>query len=528
MSNFIGFGSSRVAAKFYTNPADTQRDAVYGTAGFAIQAARPDEVLAYPSQTPGIISMQYKRVLGEAYANFALVIKSSLLDLRDTILANDWVDLIAIEDGREIHLDRGLVLDVTQIISSNGGATAAQYLVTCASFGYIFETTRYWFDTVYQLQDANFAALQVHNLAGRFINQGVYNTVTKIAEGFLDRRVQAGTALWRLPNNMPGVQTDGQLGFLDNLFKYGADYDDDTFVRRSHIGVTGSLNYGSNLLELMMAWMDPMSCEMLVDLVNPNNGSAPPYIGMNNAVSATGRELLSPGQTAMALIVRERPFYTLATRPERLGEMYFDRTPLHVVEREQVQESRLSRSAAALVNHITYAPIQVVEQSAQAATYQIPLINRESIDTHGVRRIDIRTPYDVTEGNSQAAQIYRHITRDFNSLNHLLYTGMIRLTRGRPEIRVGSRLRVASAGNLNSDYLTTYVEVVEHAWQYKQGFKSAFTVTHGFKGTDQQYKDAVRRASVQWEQLRPTLSDVSNELRQRLGLWTDGPPSWVS
>lgn len=506
-------GNSRVGVQFYRNPNDTDRDVLFGTPGFSIDSATALAIADATNGEPRVTGFQYQRLLGEPDAGITFIIKSEV-DLRDVVFADDWFDAILFEDGRPVHIDRGLVLSVTLAGNASSGATVETYVVECASWGIIYKLTRYWFDPIFQLEDANFAALYVHNLSGQFANQGVYRTVQAIAAGFLSRAVQSGNGRWTLPESMPGARLPQfnesetefvrKPDFVDNVYSYDADYDDTLFIRRSHIGLQTSLNLGSNLWELMRTWSDPMSCETLIDLVNYSAGSNPPYIGMRNADYENGRELLSPGQTAMALIVRERPFYTLAERPEQLREMYFERTPLHNIRRELVGDIKTGRSNAALINHIAYAPIQIVERSAQAATYQIPRVNLSSIDAHGSRRTDIKTAYDVTEVNTRSANIFLDITRDFNSLNHLLLTGTIDLTVPRPEIRPGSRVRILRGDGALERAETYYVEGVRHSWSngLAGGMKTSLTVTHGFRGTDQQYRDAVSRAAARWVDLR--------------------------
>jgi hypothetical protein len=86
---------------------------------------------------------------------------------------------------------------------------------------------------------------------------------------------------------------------------------------------------------------------------------------------------------------------------------------------------------------------------------------------------------------------------DFHCNGHLFLSGSIQLAHGRPDIRVGGKLRVNSAGEqvkgafqgevLGGTFEENYhIDAVSHTWSPVTGMRTQLTVTRGLRATDEE------------------------------------------
>jgi len=69
-----------------------------------------------------------------------------------------------------------------------------------------------------------------------------------------------------------------------------------------------------------------------------------------------------------------------------------------------------------------------------------------------------------------------------------------------PEVQAGDKIVVDGSGGVD---LQAYVEQVAHSWQWSAAgprSSTALTVTHGFRGTDSQHMDLVRKVSNEYKE----------------------------
>jgi hypothetical protein len=152
-----------------------------------------------------------------------------------------------------------------------------------------------------------------------------------------------------------------------------------------------------------------------------------------------------------------------------------------------------------------FSPLLRDDDLGDFITYQTPQVDLESVRHHGVRRMDARSRYmtdpeyvkqevgEDTEAQTEVylkmAIAYRNIVRDLHCMNHLFLNGSITLNHSRPDIRIGSRIRIEQPGEGVSE-MSAYVEGVQHNWAYGTGTRTSLTVSHGWQGTDRDYIDA--------------------------------------
>jgi hypothetical protein len=81
-------------------------------------------------------------------------------------------------------------------------------------------------------------------------------------------------------------------------------------------------------------------------------------------------------------------------------------------------------------------------------------------------------------------------------LNPYMLSGTLTTAHGRPDVKIGTRVRVPdSLDNLqeNKDH-SFYVETVSHNWRFGASTKTSLGVTRGWIGTDASYLDAMEKA----------------------------------
>jgi len=88
----------------------------------------------------------------------------------------------------------------------------------------------------------------------------------------------------------------------------------------------------------------------------------------------------------------------------------------------------------------------------------------------------------------------RYLLRDWYCMNPYFYSGSIELAHGRPDIKIGCRVRIPGAALSNNQEQPTetyYVETVNHVWQFGSGMRTILGVTRGWLGTDGSYMAAL-------------------------------------
>lgn len=464
------------------------------------------------SEDPVLVSLEVSKVLGTAAGTFTFEFKyppNTTFHIED----DDWVDIVFTRHEKRWHVMRGLVDDVRKVERVNAsGATDTVIRVSGRDFGKIFEQTPFWFDRVTQGNVMAAAATRMWSEGHDLANGRVDNTVASLLLGFLLPNNNEANALWRMPRGIP----DSFGSFSDNVYVYNGDFSN-TPPRSSTIYPPYFNENSQSVWSLAQSWSDPMLCEMFVDLVRAGSGASrdrSPYFQPDESYDIS--------ETEMAVILRDRPFPTKERDDNLLNAPYFRRLPKHVIERSEINAIDLGHSGRERRNAFFFSPKMFSELVAGYQDMQVPLLNRSSVEEHGMRRLDATSRYisaheewstikdvqlfpgldytrtfartlaDLDRNNAvyiTMARSYRRMVRDFHCLNHTLSNGNVLLSRGRPEIRVGSRIEITGTG----EPLTAYVEGVTHRWQLESGVRTALTVTRGWEGTDESYVAALQQ-----------------------------------
>jgi hypothetical protein len=444
--------------------------------------------------THTLINVSTNKAL-EAPGSWSATIKPSRAG-RDSVLErivdDDWVDIVYHRHGREWHTMRGLVTDVRRMRSVAGsGATAWSYVLTGQDFQRVFEVTPIWF---------NRFSRKIENAVGEIATKvfsGIPNLggdPMEVVQGFLFgffRELQGyGRATWKIPNLVPNTKGS----FLEDVLDGWAAQGYSAVPNRKGVDPNFG-NPSGNLWQLAKDWADPAFLELFCDL-----GKHAKQLGSD--------EELSINDSTISVFFRDKPFVlspnlvdNMGVRPAAslgLGDKsaWFS-LPLHIVPRQQIVQDDTGRSGAERINAFFVSP-QVTQELIGAGSLDLtaPLWNIDDINLHGLRRYDIATRYIPDAGTLLGlTTLQRAMIRDWYALNPYFLNGTISLAIGRPEIRVGTRVRIpgestVQEGDTSQDE-TYYVEQVSNSWSFGPGLKTQLGVTRGWAGDDASLVKAV-------------------------------------
>ncbi len=482
---------------------------------------------------PTIVAASTQKVMGMASGKWVLDVKCRDPDFLFAVIDDDWADIVFTRNDLQTHVMRGVVDDVRRVETVDAtGTTQTVFRISGSDHGRIFESTPVWYDI---LSDGNRGPGMAAHIfySSQFDNPSV--TVQKILAGFLRQLPSVGRNTWPIPQTMPGRY--GANSAIELMGFYGLDFDD-VPARRSQPTFNLLTGDNSSLWDLAMQWSDPLLCELYTELMdvtgrqifdNSNDLRFPTvYAGAFYPFPTPDPSLtthipendLGPAQdveyrTTLAphVIFRDRPFPT-RTRMHRLGggglrvydreEMlfegpYFTRIPTYDIMSAERRVLDVGHNGYARKNAFFLGPEAFEEFARDAAIFGRPLWHPLDMQTHGIRRFDVSTKYTIP-GDGLAAQeggliglldVYRRRLRDFHAFNHFWLTGTIVLTRGRPDIRIGTRVRLKGDDPIGEKDETYYVESVSNVWQMGLPIVTTLGVSHGFVGSDLQHMQAL-------------------------------------
>lgn len=434
-----------------------------------------------------ITKVQTRKTMGKAAGTFTIELKppefGTLPKLRDILVDDDWVDITFTRHSKRFHVMRGLIDDVFRTVSVGGeGATVETYTIVGRDFGKIFEQTQIWFN--YIIGEGLAAGLRVFQSVN--ISRPLNETVEGFLLGFL-REIQAtGRSIWRLPTSMPNGGGEGFLDvvkFLDTHFGTVAGSDP------NRIAINSSLMdvNGAGLWRIAQEWSDPMFAELFTDIWSSAQGGRPPR----------PEEELTTTDTVMAIVLRDRPF---PTSTDGLASNWFD-LPLYIVPRQAIVSSNLGKTGRERFTVYQVSPQIVQELGVSHMELVRPLIEEDAAEIHGARNIQVATRYapNIEVGDKKESDFLfmasdlRERFREWHALNPYFHSGSVQLGMGRPDIRIGGRLRIPSEGE--EEEFTAYVEQVNQDWVFQRGLRTATNVTRGWYGTDETLIDELQKAA---------------------------------
>jgi len=435
---------------------------------------------------PSLLGVNTNKAMGAASGTWDITLKEGKHSVGDSffnkITDDDWVDISFTRHGREWHTMRGLVDTVRRVRNVSGtGATSTIFSVVGRDFGKIWEVTPIWFNPYSDNHLKGAASTQVFGIpeiiGSPLIGvQGFLLKFYKLLQG-------EGTLVWRILKGMPNTKED----FIQSITFPEDLYSEDFPIK----GINQNfLMPGGMLWQLAKEWSDPTFNELFVDIV-PINGTQ---------TLARG---LPVTDTEMRVTLRNRPFPTAwAGR----NSDYFNeqKIPLNLVHREQLVNDDIGRGGLERYNLFEAVPLMQQElQKELGAVLVMPLLHLGDISRHGIRRFDASTKYISTDGRDLVlGSRRRERVRDWYCLNQYLLSGTLNLAIGRPDIRIGSRIRIPGKQGPAADE-TYYVETVGHSWQFGGSTKSTFGVTRGWIGTDAEYLTALNDMAIEYTEAQP-------------------------
>ncbi len=433
---------------------------------------------------PSLVMANTNKSMGAASGTFALALKPSqrVESLFDRLVDDDWVDIVFYRHDQPWHVMRGLIDEIRRVKTVAGsGATSTTFNITGRDFGKIWEITPVWFSP-YANSDLVTKAV-AHKVFGALpeVVGSPAVAVEAYLKGFLESLSSEAGVDWTPPPEMPGMEAGN---FLDNVFFFTAGYQN--VPARKAFNPNFMAPQGT-LWSLAQQNSDPLFTELYADLL-PAPGD--PF---SNLIESGNP--LAPEDTRMTVVIRDKPFpVTIDSEDPASGadgfESWWTDLPVHVVPRQQIVPSDLGRSGLERFNAYFVASLLHTEAAGEhALSILAPLINPEEVKRHGMRRMDVQSSMAPDETNldfGKMVDLQRRIVRDWYCLNPYLLSGTLNLGIGRPDIKIGCRVRVPGAVSETEDE-SYYVEQVSHNWVFGPGTKTSLGVTRGWIGSDDSY-----------------------------------------
>jgi len=412
--------------------------------------------------------------------------------LFNRIVDDDWVDISFTRHGKVWHTMRGTIDQIGRTRSVAGsGATSYVYSITGRDHTKQFEMTPLWFNRFTHENLAGSASTRVYSILPT-IGGDPAETVQAFLISWLQELESIGRANWPIPTTLPNT-----LGNFIEDIQAG-------FSLEGFTGVPDRISINPNFMEptgniwgLAQEWSDPAFCELWCDL------------GKGGVQLAAGEEC-TVEESSLSVFFRDRPFplsgavfddqgNNPAGLSLGLDSAWFS-LPLHIVPRQQIISDTVQRSGSERLNAFFVSP-QLTQEFARIGRNDLlqPLWSSQDIFRHGMRRYDMMSRYKARNANlATLSATQRHMLRDWYAINPYLYNGEINLAVGRPDIRVGTRVRIpADAGETSLDE-TFYVEGVTHNWVFGQGIRTTLRVTRGWFGADDTLMDAIEQLVDQY------------------------------
>lgn len=403
----------------------------------------------------------------------------------DQIVDDDWIDIVFKRHGRVWHTMRGSVDRVSRSRSVAGsGATSWMYGITGRDFQKVFELTPLWFN---RLALENVEGGWAYKIYSQIPNLGgdPANVVKAFLQGWFEALGAVGRVNWTLPSSLPATWGN----FLEDIKSGWNDSGFTNIPPRKAIDAS-LMNPSGTLWTLAKGWSDPAFCELFCDL-----GKQGAQLGPNDELDIF--------DSTMSVFFRDRPFpmsgsvvddtgATPAGLQTGLNSAWFS-LPLHIINRQEIQTDDVSRDGSERMNAFFVGP-QLVQDllGAGGMDMTMPLWNPDDILRHGLRRYDINSSFKTDNATLLTLSVVqRYILRDWYAMNPYLLSGTINLAHGRPDIHVGTRIRIPGDGGDTSLDETYYVEGVNHSWSLGPGLRTSLQVTRGFIGDDNSLLGAI-------------------------------------
>lgn len=454
----------------------------------------PDGMSAYPfsgkrrdARSPFLVSVSTQKTIGAPSGTFQIEIKPSkaAAEAFKHICDDDWIDIVYYRHAQPWHVMRGLVDEIRRNRSVNGtGATVTNYTITGRDFAKIWEITPIWFSPyadndmvsdgwAYQIFNA------IPNLRGT-----PPEAVEAFLWHFLEHMNEDAGVNWLMPGSMP----NGGGSFL-KWVSLSKDHYQNVPARKSFN--PNFLDPANTLWATAAAHTDAPFVEFYADLF-PDGDPFHPKIQPGTP--------LTPKDTRMTVVVRDRPFPIVDPEIDAYNQDW-DNLPTFIVPRQQIVTENVGRSGLERFNAFFVASMLHQEAfGANSLNIMMPLVDFDSMRKHGMRRFDVQSAMSPDQLDfSRLCEQQRRIARDWHCLDPYFLSGSMTLGQGRPDIKIGCRVRVPGPKG-EVDQETYYCESVGHNWVFGQGIKTTLGLTRGWIGSDWSLMEALQKISGRYKE----------------------------
>lgn len=450
---------------------------------------------------PAVVGFQTGKTL-RGMGTFSLTVKvprapAGAPDFYDTLVDDDWIDIVGIVNGKRFHVLRGIIDTFREdVATSGGGATTRTVTITGFDFAKVFDKTLIWWNQ-FRAENAGFTkTLDV--LGALHVAGNPAECVERLLYGFMETLATADPprANWLLPPSVPG--TAENQTFPETVV-YAKDGFTDTPSRQA-VSQQFMDPSGVGIWNLATEWSDPMFCELIADLATRTTSVEQSRIlAFDGDLTDSVRvRQIEPGEettpltTTMAVMFRDVPF----PNTRDMEDSAYFKLPLAVLAPQDVVSRNLGRGGTERFNAFFVSPQALQQMSAQRMDLAGPLWDPDDIKRHGMRPFTVDSRYIADEADlATMSSEQRLLARDFHCLNPYLFNGTLGLGVWRPDIRAGTRVRIRGASP--EEDFTFYVEEVQHTWSPTRA-RTSLGVTRGWKGTDTDYLKALWKVAFNY------------------------------
>lgn len=416
---------------------------------------------------------------------------------------DDWV-IIAItdaaQDGRVWPLMIGLIDNVRPGFSTNDGARVRTWtiggrdLTKCLTDTQITSAVYTAFDPVLS-GGASYRLVDALDRANNSINKGPSSVLPQILSFLMGADVRPeGVSFWRVPRNLNALFTGGAAPSV-NQRQFTDVLDVSAYVTPNlpgQIAVNGNFGaengVGNQVWDTLKSYSNGPLNEMWVDfLPNVGNAATSPL----SYVSETG----NLDDFIPALVLRERPFPSLpGSVPHRGANVDpWTKLPTTVVLTRDLESVDLTQGAENYnfflmqSGNIQLPKNLFLEQSENPEDQLfagVPAINRDSIQIHGLQRLELSTNYVGTGGDKDLNTFFgwTRLLRDWYGPCLDFYSGTVTTITILPGVRVGERFIISDLLGASGGDVEFYVEGVAHSLVMVNGaaqHRTTLTLTRG-------------------------------------------------
>ena len=484
-----------------------------------------------------MVHLSFEKVMGQASGRWMATFKdTSAIDWgKRDVIDGDWADLVILRNGVPIPMARGVVDSVREQTRSAGGATVRVWNVSGRDHGAFFEYpiswTSFWVQTLGEVSQGLMTAEVKGKIGGRPDELFALLIKAGVGPGKIDGQ-------WELPPSL-----GERVGSAKRMYDLLRVVPLASSLSAPSKGLRGAYwneprlwnEGGQHLHQTLLAWCNPLLNEIFYDLVPapqfmPPNGLSGYLISTVEDVDIIDEEELeslrqadppirggvsgsirvetpSPisltsddgGFGKLGAYIRERPFPNTI---EGSNSLWFA-LPTWRIPDWLIESTDLGWGGAERYNLFELNAEFGLGATNEHPPQAKPLWFRDGIKRWGLRPFQQTTPYCAVDGGLgawfQERDTWQRLLVDWNAPMPWLRQGTITFKLCLPEIRIGMRLIVTPGGDASRDE-QFYVEGVRHEWSYPPGKGSTtVTVTHGFRGTDGQFLEAVKAASALFE-----------------------------